>query len=103
MMLSSATPDDRPMQVAQREIRTQSSPLCNLCGAEGKILYLDLSDPYFDAPGLWQLKKCPQSTCGLLWLDPAPIEADLHLAYQTYFTHTAEDDQPALRARVRKF
>jgi 2-polyprenyl-3-methyl-5-hydroxy-6-metoxy-1,4-benzoquinol methylase len=62
-----------------------------------------LSDPYFGTPGLWHQKKCPQSACGLIWLDPAPVEADLHLAYQTYFTHGAEDGKPTFAARLRDF
>ncbi len=91
------------MQAGQTEIRTQARPHCLLCGTAGKELYHNLSDPYFGTPGLWYHKKCPQTACGLIWLDPAPIEADLHLAYQTYFTHGAEDGQPTFAARLRNF
>jgi ubiquinone/menaquinone biosynthesis C-methylase UbiE len=89
------------MQAGQNQIRTAARPHCLLCGSLGKELYHDLGDPYFGTPGLWSHKKCPQTNCGLVWLDPAPIEADLHLAYQTYFTHGAEDGQPTFAAKLR--
>ena len=44
------------------------------------------------------MKQCPQSDCQLAWLDPFPLVADLHLAYQTYYTHTeAKTGGSALR------
>jgi ubiquinone/menaquinone biosynthesis C-methylase UbiE len=89
------------MQSGQTEIRTKGRTHCLLCGSEGKELYRDLSDPYFGTPGLWRHKRCPKNDCGLVWLDPAPIEQDLHLAYQTYFTHGAEDGKPSFAARLR--
>src|SRR5208282_5538248 len=51
------------------------------------ILYTNLVDRLFHAPGVWQIKQCPNAGCGLLWLDPAPVEDDLSLIYQDYFTH----------------
>jgi 2-polyprenyl-3-methyl-5-hydroxy-6-metoxy-1,4-benzoquinol methylase len=68
-------------------MRTQPKPDCFLCKAPGKVLYADLRDRLFSAPGRWQLKQCPTVECGLVWLDPAPLEEDLGLAYQTYYTH----------------
>jgi 2-polyprenyl-3-methyl-5-hydroxy-6-metoxy-1,4-benzoquinol methylase len=75
------------MQTAPNQIRTKPRPLCYLCGEPGNTLYKELHDFIFDAPGRWELKECTASTCGLVWLDPFPIEEDLHLAYQTYYTH----------------
>jgi SAM-dependent methyltransferase len=38
-----------------------------------------------------------------MWLDPAPIAEDIHLAYQSYFTHGAQDGKPSLSTRIRSF
>ena len=54
------------------------------------VLYRDLADRFFSVPGQWQLVRCPEADCGLVWLNPMPIEADLGLAYKTYFTHEGE-------------
>src|ERR1700693_5419422 len=68
-------------------IRTRPQPACLLCGTAGQVLYASLTDRLFSAPGLWQLKQCPSPGCGLVWPDPAPLEEDLGLAYQMYYTH----------------
>lgn len=33
------------------------------------------------------MKRCPNSDCRMLWLDPMPIEEDIGKAYESYFTH----------------
>lgn len=76
------------------EIRSQPCPNCYLCGATGEPLYDGLTDRLFDAPGQWNLKRCSDSNCGLLWLDPMPLEEDIGIAYRTYFTHAAPEDAP---------
>src|SRR5260370_27105871 len=68
-------------------IRTRAKPACPLCGTAGKLLHAGLTDRLFSAPGVWQLKQCPRAECGLVWPDPAPLEEDLGLAYQMYYTH----------------
>src|SRR6266850_2835442 len=78
------------MQAVQSEIRTVPRPRCFLCDSEGKALHESLVDFFFNAPGTWNLKQCPNSACGLLWLDPFPLEEDVHLAYQTYYTHAQQ-------------
>lgn len=40
-------------------------------------------------------KQCSNPTCGLVWLDPAPLPSELWKAYTSYHTHT--------RAHVNKF
>ena len=75
----------------ESEIKTRSVPKCFVCGTEGESLYAGMHDRSFGAPGAWGLRRCPLSACGLIWLDPQPIEADLGKAYQTYYTHS----QPA--------
>lgn len=68
-------------------IRTHSRPDCCVCGAIGEPLYQQLRDNLFGAPGEWGLKKCSNPRCGLVWLDPMPVEADIGKAYKTYYTH----------------
>src|SRR6185369_9634976 len=79
------------MQVARQEIRTIPRPKCLVCQSGGEILYENLSDPLFSAPGLWSFKRCAKEDCGLIWLDPMPRAEDLHLAYEQYFTHSDEE------------
>ncbi len=72
---------------AGTEIRTCPCPQCYLCGAEGQLLYQDLPDGLFRSAGKWNIRQCRNSECGLLWLDPMPIEEDIGLAYRDYYTH----------------
>lgn len=74
--------------LAVDEIQSRPCPKCYLCGTEGDSLYQDLRDRYFTAPGVWNMKKCRNISCGLVWLDPIPIKADIGKAYQTYYTHS---------------
>jgi len=74
-------------------IKTAACHLCYLCGREGVELYRDAVDPFFGAPGTWTVKRCPEPSCGLIWLDPMPLAEDLHLAYRQYFTHAPEASQ----------
>lgn len=69
------------------QIRSTSRPNCCICGVQGKPLYQALEDRLFRAPGKWNLRKCPTETCGLIWLDPMPVEDDLPKAYRSYHTH----------------
>jgi 2-polyprenyl-3-methyl-5-hydroxy-6-metoxy-1,4-benzoquinol methylase len=80
-------------------IRTQRRPDCCLCGARGDELYLGLDDRLFNAPGTWSFNRCPNPDCGLVWLDPMPLEEDLQLAYRDYFTHR---DKPVLRRGIAR-
>ncbi|MDQ6838979.1 MAG: class I SAM-dependent methyltransferase [Actinomycetota bacterium] len=69
-------------------MRTEAVGACPICGGDGPVLYRDLRDRVFQAPGQWSFRRC--DTCGSLWLDPRPVDDDLPLAYDTYFTHSAE-------------
>ncbi|HEV2170948.1 MAG TPA: hypothetical protein VGR40_08370, partial [Candidatus Binatus sp.] len=69
------------------EIRARACPRCYFCGSEGTLLHTDVVDRYFGAPGSWSFKRCSNTECRLLWLDPMPIEEDLGLAYRHYMTH----------------
>ena len=81
-------------QGSPREIRSLPCPDCYLCGTGGEPLYEGLKDRVFNVPGRFNLKRCPNLQCGLLWLDPMPLEEDIGMAYETYFTHAAPEDAP---------
>jgi len=68
-------------------IRADYKPYCLICGSKGEMLYQGLQDRLFDAPGKWDFRKCPKRECGLIWLDPMPIEEDIGRAYIKYYTH----------------
>jgi 2-polyprenyl-3-methyl-5-hydroxy-6-metoxy-1,4-benzoquinol methylase len=75
------------MKIKDSQIRTRENPQCAICGTKGEILYEYLRDRLFGAPGEWNLNKCANPNCGLLWLNPMPVEEDLSKAYSTYYTH----------------
>ena len=79
-------------------MRTRPLPNCYLCNTPGEPLYENISDKLFGAPGKWTLKRCPNAKCSLIWLDPMPLEEDVAIAYQTYYTHGPKQSQlrPAL-------
>lgn len=83
-------------------IRTVEKPACYLCGTEGVPLYANLPDRLFGAPGLWNVKKCPNAACGLFWLDPMPVPEDIGKAYIHYFTH-AGPGKNSLSGNLKKF
>lgn len=78
------------------QIRTRPAPRCLLCGNAGRVLYDNLKDRCYAAPGVWSLRKCESASCGLIWLDPVPIEEDIGKAYQGYYTHNQPEPGPSL-------
>jgi len=74
--------------MCSEKIRSATQPVCPLCGGEGGFVYQGLSDRAFDAPGSWNLRSCENSQCGILWLDPMPLEEDIWKAYRSYYTHS---------------
>ncbi len=75
------------MASVEVQIRSQPRPNCFLCERPGVVLYADMQDRLFGAPGAWTLKRCPSHECGLAWLDPMPIDEDIPNAYKSYYTH----------------
>lgn len=65
----------------------EAVPYCMLCGSEGSLLYEGLEDRLYGVPGKFSLYSCPD--CGLVWLNPRPVEEDLAKCYMNaYYTHT---------------
>ncbi len=89
-------------QQSSDQIRSRPCPNCFLCGAEGELLYERLKDRLFGAPGIWNFKRCPNPECGLLWLDPMPVEEDIARAYESYYTHIDSLPDGSKRSK-RKF
>jgi len=69
------------------QIRSVNKPKCICCGGQGELLYPGQKDRLFGAPGDWNIVRCPTSGCGLMWLNPSPLDEDVHLAYESYYTH----------------
>jgi 2-polyprenyl-3-methyl-5-hydroxy-6-metoxy-1,4-benzoquinol methylase len=68
-------------------IRTIACPDCYVCGAPGRPFYEQLPDRLFGVPGQWSLNRCEQPACGLVWLNPRPVDEDLPRLYENYYTH----------------
>ena len=75
------------------EIRSAPAERCRICGSTGEPLYAGLRDRLFSAAGEWACRRCTNPGCGLVWLDPMPIEADIHKAYASYYTHARRMDR----------
>ena len=87
------------MSESPNQIRTEPRPDCFLCGIAGKPLYAGLPSALFETAGKWSFSQCSRPECGLIWINPRPIESDLHIAYETYFTHAepGENSSSTLR------
>lgn len=69
------------------QIHSRACPTCFLCDTPGVLLHGGVKDNLFGAPGTWNFKRCPNQECGLVWLDPIPVEEDIRYAYSSYHTH----------------
>lgn len=69
------------------EIESRLNPICYLCGSPGELLYGSLQDKLFSAPGTWSFRACSDPNCGLIWLDPVPVEEAINRVYAEYYTH----------------
>lgn len=82
---------------------TQPHSQCYLCGTVGNPLYQGLRDHLYSAPGVWSLRRCRNSTCGLVWLDPMPLPSEVWKAYTHYYTHGGNNvvaRTPSIRTHI---
>lgn len=86
---------------ARTSIAVISRTRCPLCGGSGHPEQVGLHDFLYDVPGEWSFQRCDNSTCGSLWLDPAPTPEDIGKAYETYYTHEGTDDRPGAKGAAR--
>lgn len=65
--------------------RVTACPVCRFQGST--VVHDDLQDRiFFSAPGTWRLRQCRQ--CQSAYLDPRPTRETIHLAYESYHTHS---------------
>jgi 2-polyprenyl-3-methyl-5-hydroxy-6-metoxy-1,4-benzoquinol methylase len=81
-------------------IRSVPRPRCYLCDRPGTLLYEGLNDRLFQAQGKWNIKRCINAECGLLWLDPFPVDSDLGEAYESYYSHENAPKHAGSRANI---
>jgi 2-polyprenyl-3-methyl-5-hydroxy-6-metoxy-1,4-benzoquinol methylase len=74
---------------------------CYLCGSAGAPLYTGLWDQNSSGTDRWNLMRCVDRSCDLLWLDPMPLETEIEKAYRTYYTHSATRRPTPLRRAYR--
>jgi SAM-dependent methyltransferase len=89
-----------PLESRIGQLRPVSRPNCMLCGTSGAVLYGELRDRQYSAPGVWQLQQCGNSRCGLIWLDPEPDDEQMALLYRGYYTHGDSGAQRGLLPRA---
>lgn len=73
-------------------MKVQEALTCLLCNRRGELLYQNLQDHLFGTPGTWSLLSCLQ--CGVIWLSPCPLAAEIHKLYERYYTHPTTDCVP---------
>ena len=71
-------------------INTYEREYCPECNSSGRAMYSKMSDRLFGAPGEWDLNKCVNPECAVMWLSPLPVEEEIYKAYETYYTHVPE-------------
>ncbi len=81
-------------------IHVEEMSACYLCGMEGLLLYENLRDRLFTAPGTWSLMRCSQ--CDLAWLNPQPVASDISKLYAEYYTHQLKDVPKKRLGSMRK-
>jgi SAM-dependent methyltransferase len=72
-------------------MRDAPARTCPVCGRNGSLLHEGVRDRLFGVAGQWNFRLCDDRACGLVWLDPRPLESDLHEAYASYYTHGDDD------------
>ena len=78
------------MTMENEGIKTRRVATCILCGTDGAPLYTNMRDRLFGAKGVWNILRCKNASCDLLWLDPQPVPEDTGLLYAgSYYTHQA--------------
>jgi len=81
------------------KITSVEKRVCSVCGSEGKQSHKNLTDKLFSTPGQWSFSRCSNNECNLIWLNPMPVEKDIHIAYRNYYTHKEDvsNSSPAKR------
>lgn len=92
--------DSHRLNQVNWKIETHRMKRCYACGSRGVQLYGNLKDFWFGVPGGWQFLKCPNTKCGLLWLERMPAENELHKLYKAYYTHEEKNNEPSQGLKI---
>lgn len=84
----------------QDPIGTEKVPACYVCGNPGRLLYRDCVDHLFGTPGTWAIRKCNNTDCGIVWLDPRPVADEIGKVYRNYYTHGSNHTRRTCSARI---
>ena len=60
---------------------------CPVCNASAVIYYKSLVDLLFGVSGCWDLVRCSNPKCELVWLVPKPKKEEIKNFYVNYYTH----------------
>jgi SAM-dependent methyltransferase len=74
-------------------VKTEAVESCPVCHGAGIRFRWSLKDRWFGAQGVWKLDRCVRPTCGIVWLNPRPVESEIAGLYDSYYTHS-ENDRP---------
>ena len=83
-------------------IECEPAAKCAVCGGDGSLLYSNVRDYLFGVGGSWNIRRCVDEGCGLLWIDPLPLRSEIAKAYQTYYTHADTHSKGSSHGRVRQ-
>lgn len=81
-------------------IRTEKKLQCICCSGDGTLVYSRLEDRLFNVSGYWDIWRCTNPRCRLMWLNPMPVPEDIHLAYQSYYTHSPLKQETSFMDKV---
>jgi SAM-dependent methyltransferase len=88
--------DDRTLEteaiIDNEGVHCREQRECVSCGKPGVPLHINLRDRLFGAPGTWATFRCKNPECGLGWLNPQPLAAEVIKFYRDYYTHAATDE-----------
>lgn len=86
--IDSISPDDmKGDNLMDSDIEIRRRDFCIACNADGIDFMSGLKDRFYDIPGNWNISKCNNPDCRLVWLNPSPIKEDIWKTYSSYYTH----------------
>ena len=77
-----------------KTIRCRMEDTCILCGSSGLTEFENLEDVLFGVEGKWNIMKCPNDGCGLVWIVPMPESDQIPKLYKQYYTHKKSKSLP---------
>lgn len=69
---------------------SESENVCKFCHADGNIFFDSVKDTLYKVPGQWELMRCSNRKCGLVWIRPMPTPDEIPGFYKNYYTHNRD-------------